>query len=219
MEKKVYLKGMKPKDKVAYIWEYYKLPIIAVILVGAFLFSFLWHFVTKKEVLANVMVVNAIVQDREDEQDMFSDFLKKEGYNAKKQQISLNDSLFVDPSSSDSSSMYSYQSLQTIMIAGGVDVFLSDEKLFDDLNKNTEFKDLSTILDPSTLEKYKDSIIMATDEETKTQYPSGIILKNNAWVEKKGLYKQDAVIGISISSKNDKVNKQILDMILGENVK
>lgn len=210
---------MKPKDRVGYIWEYYKIPILVAILAIAIVISFISHFVTKKETLANVMMVNAVVTDKEKESDIFVDFLKENGYNTKKQEISLNDSLFVDPDSTDSSSMYSYQSLQTIMIAGGVDVFLSDEKLFDDLNKNTEFKDLSTVLDESTMEKYKDNIIMATDEDTKKEYPSGILLKNNAWIQKKGLYDSDVVIGISIASKNDKVNKQILDMILGENVK
>jgi len=221
MEKKVDLKKMKPKERAGYIWEYYKIPILGGILGVIILVALIWHFATLKNTLANVMMVNATVNETgsEKQTNLFSGFMKKNGYDTNKNEILVNDSLFADPTATDSTSLYSFQSMQTIIMAGGVDVFLSDEKLYKTLNSNQEFKDLSVVLDKETLEKYKDTIIMAKDKDTGKEYPSGIVIKGNSWVKDKGLYSGDVVIGVSIASKKDKICREIIDNILGEDVK
>ena len=80
MEKKVVLKEMEPKKRREYIWEYYKWYII----VGTFFLIFgtylIIHYTTKKDIVANVIMVNADVEMANETGNELFDFHQQDSY-------------------------------------------------------------------------------------------------------------------------------------------
>ena len=58
MEKKTDFKALSSKAKVQYIWDYYKWPILAVIVAVIFVIYLIYHYVTYRDPLLNVIMIN-----------------------------------------------------------------------------------------------------------------------------------------------------------------
>ena len=85
MEKKVVLKDMEPKDRVSYIWEYYKWYIIVITFAVIFGIYLIFSYATRKEEVAHVLMVNADLEAvSDDDNRMFDGLLSDNGYNTAK---------------------------------------------------------------------------------------------------------------------------------------
>lgn len=67
-------KDMSLKDKWEYFWEYYKLHVIIVVLVGSFVISMIHNFVTAKDYCFNGMMLNAAMMDQEKIAEAFAKY-------------------------------------------------------------------------------------------------------------------------------------------------
>lgn len=213
MEKKADLKSMTWKKRIGFIWDYYKWFIIIGIILIIALISTVKHFMTEKSSVAELILVNtesnstSIVPD-------FSDFMEQYGYNADKEEIGVNDSYFLNITSNDSSNLYTYQSLMTILAGGGVDVFCSDELLYENLAGSSTFADLSQYLSEEELAELEDDIYYITDEETGKTYPGGIELGKDSWVVEQTYYKKGCIMGIVNGSEKEEAAGRLFRYIL-----
>lgn len=218
MEKKVVLKDMEPKKRAAYIWEYYKWYFICGGLAVIIIAYFIVHYATLKDSLAGVLMVNADpAAVTEDDTSLFDSFLEDNGYDTDKQEITVNNGIVVDPDATDANSLYTFQSVQTIMTAHGADVFLSDEEMFELMASVGELQDITTILSPDLIEEYKDSLYYVTDEESGVEYACGIVITGNEWTKETALYPRDCVIGAVNGTKNSEMAEKVIAYILSGN--
>ena len=218
MEKKVVLKEMEPKKRREYIWEYYKWYIIA----GTFFLIFgtylIVHYATKKDIVANVLMVNADVEAADDTgNELFDSFLKENGYDIKQNEIALNDGLYVDPNGVGQENYYSYQSVLTILEAGGADIYFSDDGVYGLIQNIGLLKDLNEVLPKEVLEKYRDNLLYTTDQETCKSYPSAIKLSENTWLGESKMYPDGCIVGVAFGVADEKMQQKLMLEILGEN--
>ena len=218
MEKKVVLKEMEPKKRREYILEYYKWYII----VGTFFLIFgtylIIHYTTKKDIVANVIMVNADVEmANETGNELFDSFLEENGYNIKENEIILNDGLSFDPNGIGKENYYTYQSMLTVLEAGGADVYFSDEGAYALIQNIGLLKDMTEVLPKDILDKYQNELCYTTDEETGDTYPSAIILKDNEWVEQSKMYRGTCVVAAAYGAADEELQQNLMLEILGEN--
>ena len=215
MEKKADLKTMKKSEVAGFIWDYYKWWIIGGVIVIALVTSLIYHFVTYKSPIVELVLVNCASEGEETEPD-FSDFMDQYGYDDTKQEVVLQNSYAVNLTNGASGNVYSFEALQTLIAAGGVDVLAADKEVYAYLAKQQNVADLSDYLSADLMEKYAKNIVYVTDSETGKKYPAGIRLVHNQWMDNYGYYPDGCVIGIVNGSGRTTAAKQLMQYLLGE---
>lgn len=211
MEKKTNFKDLSGKAKIQYIWDYYRWPIFITIAVGAFAFSLIRHYVTYHEPVLNVIMINCTDPFNSDNSG-FDEFSQTYGLDTVTEPISVSSSLYFD---SDDYT-HSYNELQVLsaqVAVGDQDLFFGSGDVYLDYVKEGALKDISTVISPETLEKYKENLLYYTDEETGEKYPCAIELTDNDWVRNYNYY-DTCYFGVLQSSPNQQTAAQFADFLL-----
>lgn len=211
MEKKTDFKALSNKAKVQYIWDYYKWPILAVIVAVIFVIYLIYHYVTYRDPLLNVIMINCSDSISADDSG-FDEFLTKYGYDPDDFPVSLSSSLQF----SDGEYSLSYndsQALTLMIAAGGQDLFFGTGDVYLDYADQGALIDLSTVLSEDLLERYKDSLIYSTDDGQVDAYPCAIELTDNAWVKKYNYY-DTCYFGIFYQNENLDAAVQFAEFLL-----
>lgn len=216
MEKQVKIKELEPKERLPYIWEYYKLAIIGGVAGILFVAYIIKQIVMPEPTsLMDLMIVNV---DGEGVMDttLFDDFLTDAGYSTDDYKLAVNTNLNVRAGKDGlDGDVNSIQVLYTLFAADGVDAFMSGEDVFRAIAKNEMFVPLDKVADAETIEKYKDQLVYAVDDETGEEYAVGIILKDNKKVEDAGFFfERPQVIGFTGTDEDKTVQKQFLEYML-----
>lgn len=211
MEKKTDFKSLSNKAKVQYIWDYYRWPIILVIIAVGFVGSIIHHYATYRDPLLNIIMINC--QDPYGADDAgYDEFLAAYGYDAKENPISLLSSLHF--SDGEYSLSYNdYQVLTTMIAAGNQDLFLGTGDVFLDYAEQGALLDLSTMLPANILEKYEDHLIYSTDAGESEPYPCAIELTDNEWIQKNNYY-DTCYFGIFYQNQNPDACRQFAEFLL-----
>lgn len=199
------LKSMKFTDKVVFIVQYYGLKILAVIAAIALVIYLIVHFAFAKEVVLNIVAVNAqdiATTSAADEQSFYEDFLKTHVEDTDDAEVGIASNVSVSEDESNSAGMQNLQAIQVQLMAGTVDDVLADEAFATSLGEMGYLADITTILPQAVLDKYADDIVYATSVDTNETAPVGIRLKDNAWLKKSGWYAnvENPVIGVSAAA-------------------
>jgi hypothetical protein len=129
---KAILAPMSPKERIAYIWDYYKFHIIGTIVAIILLISFMSSIGGKKEVVLNMTIIgqgvntegvvqlqeqltNKIVQDKADEE------------------VSVQH-LTYNKSSMDEASRAGIQKMAAEISLGSIDLMIVDKELFEEIS-------------------------------------------------------------------------------------
>lgn len=154
-ERDAVLKHGTLKQKVAYIWEYYKWHIIIPIL---FIFTITYYIVdlvTSPEVILNGVMLNVYNTESENSTDiLLDDFYKEQKINVKEEKIVLNTNLSYTVGN-DPANYESIQILMTWLAAGNLDFITGDTSALTDLAYKEYFTDLRNYLTEEQIEKYE----------------------------------------------------------------
>lgn len=199
------LMSMKFTDKVVFIVQYYGLKILAVIAAVALVIYLIVHFAFAKEVVLNIVAVNAqdiATTSAADEQSFYEDFLKTHVEDTDDAEVGIASNVRVSEDESNNAGMQNLQAIQVQLMAGTVDDVLADEAFATSLGEMGYLADITTILPQDVLDKYADDIVYATSVDTNETAPVGIRLKDNAWLKKSGWYAnvENPVIGVSAAA-------------------
>jgi hypothetical protein len=203
------LKSMSRKEKIEYIWDYYKLHIISVIVVIAVIASFIHGQLTKIDYVVNVTIIgNAINESKKEEAEKkFTSLVVKEGEQRKQ--------ALIDVIATDKSEL-SYEMMQKFVVriaAGEIDVVILDKGFFDSFVKQDMFIPLKSISQINLSDIKQNKIEASGSTNNKAVY--AISIEGNKELEAMGYDTKNKVLGIMASSKNKdngiKVFKDILD--------
>lgn len=211
MEQKTDFKALSTKAKLEYIWDYYKAPFIiigAIILVIA---SIGYQYITYEPPIFNVIMFNCN-HAVDTTATGFYDFLEEKGIEHTDTSVSLTSTLNFTENSS--TTMYDRQTLTMLLYSGGQDILIGTGDVYLDYVEQNVLMDLRDILSSETMEKYKDSLIYSTDEETGETYPCAIELKNNSWLEKYDYYNDSCYFGIPYGAGNLELATQFAEYLL-----
>lgn len=215
MEKKVNMKELTFKQKIRYIWDYYKWQIIIPVIVIAILSSYLHSVLIKKDAILHIIMINYEgTADYEAMQETgFYEYLEQEGYDTKKTEIEANTALIM--SADMPGNGYQEQiALNALLTSGEYGMLMSDQDLFEKYAKLEFFQDLRRFYDEDFLEKYKDCLIYTKSEETGEEYPCGFYLdKNNWYLKQTGFYK-DCCVGFNSSDDDVDIRSDFMVYLL-----
>jgi hypothetical protein len=208
-------KELKGKDKLWYFREYYGLQAAGILFAIVVVVFFVFHFATKQEVALGLLAMNTDGENIEATgTDYFKDFLTENGINTRKNVVSVNYTLYLNPSSPSAGDSSTLDTITTLFMTQSIDVFFSDETFFGTMAGQDYLTDLQEFLPKDVMDRYTNQIVYATSKETGKKIAAGIRLENNAWLKKTGWYQGTAVVGVADSVKHSELAKQMILKIL-----
>lgn len=211
------LKEMSFKDKFWYIWEYYKFPIIGVI-IAVFLVGSIGSAMYNNRF--DTALSCAVLNSRYDSDALTVDQYFNEGFRAF---IGLDENTKIDVDYSmsptfDESAMneYSYAELAklTAMISSkGLDVMIGRPDVIDHYGEMDGFLNLEEALPPDLYEQVKDYLYPVTNAETSQESFCGLRLEDTSFGEKTGLILDNPVLTVMSNSPHTDTAIQLIRYI------
>ena len=212
MEAKPNFKEMTYKKKLEYIWDYYKFFILGSIFIIYALSSTIYNHFTEKECLLKMIMVNGTIPY--DGAIFADDFLLEKGFNPDTQEIIVSSVGLTLSEKTYQQDYYTVQALIARLTSGDIDIMSAPPEIFKDYAQEGYFLNLQTIFSEDELALYKEYLVYATDINTNENYPCGLDLSNNTWIEKYGYYYDDCQFGILYNLPHLETTKEFLLYIL-----
>ena len=189
------LKRMSFRDKIWYIWEYYKFHILGVIGISLVL------YVIGTSMYRSTFdtVFSCVYLNNRSEQELNTDLVTK-GF---REHLELNDKQLISTESmyisyGNDATEFSYASLAKIpalVASRQLDVMICDQENFDHFASLDGFYNLETSLPEDVLSLVKDRIVYGTSQEGVT-IPCGIDLTGTAFARQSHLAMEPAILSI-----------------------
>ncbi|MCC8066553.1 MAG: hypothetical protein LIO94_05560, partial [Clostridiales bacterium] len=98
------------KDKWIFFRDYYSKKLLVIVLVIVVVIQFIYNYLTTADYALNILAINATGEGNEEfEASYFTEFLEENEIDTSRYEASVNRSITVDTSSSDSFSAYSVE--------------------------------------------------------------------------------------------------------------
>ncbi len=174
--------AMTPQQKREHIWEYYKLPIVGGIITLLVLGWLLHGWLTYREPVLDVIVTNS---QEYLEQEMFHEFLEEKGYEIYKGAVVIQQNMMFDRDNPEmmETNYNSMNTLNALLSSATQDILFTNADIFGACAVQGALMDLRQILTEEMFETYESLILYVQDEDTLEEYPCGIKVDGNPWVQ------------------------------------
>ncbi len=151
------MKDMSAKGKLEYFWYYYKIHTFVAIAVIALAGMFIHQYVTNKEAAFYAVLISSDTSIV-DQQGWDTEFAEYAGIDTEEYSVVFDTSFIFTSNSFTDYTMSSMEKLVAMTSAGMIDVVIADTATFEKLARSEFYTDLTTVLPPETLEKFKDCL-------------------------------------------------------------
>lgn len=148
---------MNQKEKIQYIWDYYKLPLCLSLIVFVILISFIHRQLTKKDTFLYLAAVG-VSFGNDTKENLNENFFKKTEKNPAKNQIYFYENLLLTNEADEQNSEYAYASRIKIMAAVDaekMDLVLMNKEAFDAFSQSGYLEDLDLFIKENLPEQYE----------------------------------------------------------------
>ena len=211
------IKALPFKEKIQYIWMYFKIPIIVAFFVigfGTFLIVRIatnipdnWLTVTFANTTARAGTGSEI----------WKDFTEYAGYDLKQKKVEFNAESYFDYLQNQARGNAYYNAFVSLADAGEIDAITMSKDSLAALGQSGRLFDLNDEACASLKKKYADRFIYYTpvdDEEHTAPIPVGIDVSDSLLVTKYKVYSGDCALGVGAHSENIKEIEDFLRFIL-----
>lgn len=151
------------QEKWAYFWDYYKWHTIIAVVALVIVISSIYNALTAKDVVLNGILLNSTTMlDETKQNELMLDFMTQQEINTKKNEITLNTSLYYtvydDETTDYSNSELTYTASQIMLVqvaAGELDFMTGDLETLTSIAYSEFFVDLTTVLTEEQLKQYE----------------------------------------------------------------
>lgn len=195
------IKHMSKKEKMEYIWDYYKIHILVGVFIIIAVSWTIYTNVNKTEYVFNCTLLGEgvnlskkadfedkltkiVLEEPEDKKQAYMDFIEVKG--------SSNDEISIDP--------YAMQKLSARVAAGDIDILIVDEKNFQRFAMQGMFERLDSFSELDLSDKNSIKIEKGSEDVKSGIY--GVRVKDNASLKDIGYNTEDKIVGIVTLSKN-----------------
>lgn len=218
-EERSKLKEMGWRDKLWYIWEYYKIPIISVVIV-LFLISSIGTAIynNRYDTALSCIILNSRPAGESNTVDDYFD----QGF---RQYLGLTEDSKIDVDYSmslsfDESAMneFTYAELAkiTAMISSKeLDVMIGKQDTIDHYGAMGGFTDLEKLLPPDVYDKVKDNIYTVTNQETGEKVACGLFMGETDFCEKTGLLLDKPILTVMSNSTHTDTCVELIRYVFG----
>lgn len=186
-EKKKSFKELKPKQKVSFIWDYYKWWIIGGILFIVIAANAIPAIIeNQKEVALYAVFVNTEIANP-DSTDIIDNYIKEKDIDMENKRTVLDTSLIINRNRGDQFSMQCNQKMLALFASNEPDILLCDADNYDFYAENGCFASLEDVLPKELFEKYKPYMLTCSSSDDQTIYyginvsTSKVLAKENAY--------------------------------------
>ncbi|MCR5216087.1 MAG: hypothetical protein K6C69_04055 [Lachnospiraceae bacterium] len=194
-------------EKIAYIKDYYWMPIVAVILGILLIYALIQTFIAKNyDTVLYVVLVNNDKSVWDDDIDRYENALSADyaayiGVDNVKERVIVDNNYVLDWEKDAEMSIYSAESLTAMIYAGHFDVVFSDDPGMDYFceDEYTYFYNLEEIFSAEYLEAHKDQIYYYTYKDGHSE-PIAFLVKEEPKVAAAGLTIDPVYVGVISNS-------------------
>lgn len=176
---------MTKAQKREHIWEYYNIHIVSALIVLAIISWFVYIELTTVDPLMDIVMTDMEEPLKDDA--CYHDFLAEYGYEVYEGAVSLNQNLNFDLDSGDPNAYINngnaYDVLFGLVSSKTQEILFSQPKLFATCASQKVLVDLSSVLPQELLDAHSDRLLYVTDEDTGEEYPCGVNVEGNPWME------------------------------------
>lgn len=192
------LARLNTKQRWLFLWDYYKLPIVSVLLILVLAVTGIAAAARSARTAFYAVMINA---NNAAEVDPFTPLLEQGGMDmtGKGVDIEANYTLqYDDASMSDAQTL---QVLAALFGIGDLDVFVANEEVFASYTKQNAFVDLSLFVAEDVLKQYEDQLYYSENQDGEPIL-SGIWLKEGSALHEAGYYSVDVLLGVAANAQN-----------------
>ena len=197
------LRGERPSQVALYIWDYYRIPImalLAVLAIGGYLLFL--QLTVPKENWFYACFANTYA-DYGRGSNFYVGFADYAGYDLKEKNLVVNCTIYCNPSKRTMGNRY-YDSLVTLMDAGALDVVVMGREDIEALGRAGRLLDLSSEHGQGLAERWADRLTSVVPEDTENYgskpLPVAIDLDGSRVVGDYAAYAGDAWLGVNAES-------------------
>lgn len=193
------LKRLEPKARIQFIWDYYRLPILAAAVGLALLITAVGLNLGRGEVAMYAVFVNTDQTGLEPDAALLDTVLEEAGTDMGKKHIDITANLYLGQDGA-----YDGETIMVLAALFGIsdlDLFAADEPVFRRYADQNAFADLSRLIEPELLAGHERDLYYY-DTEDGQRVLGGIVLHPGSVLHRAGYYHADVVIGAAINGEN-----------------
>lgn len=193
------IKAIPPPKRWSYIWEYYKLWIIAILTGVLLLFWGIHHYATTNAENWFFACFANTQADLGDGSEFWSDYAAYAGYDLDEKNLLFHAQCYFDPTGNTFGNGY-YQMLIAYMDSGDLDVLVMEKDRLQAFGSSGRLMNLEDERMQTVFERYGDRLVYCEpqkDHNDSTLVPIGIDLSGTVLTGENGAYGNDAVLGVN----------------------
>ena len=215
-ELKEVLKPMTWKDRVEYLWTYYKI-VLAALLGVAVLISIVVSSIQSKQIktLYSGMLVS-VHMEQEDRDAVVEDLTALFEGDGKKQVVELLDVTYIPGDDPANLEMNNAAAMKiTFMVAAeSLDYILVDGVTYEELVRHSPYQDLRNVLSQAQQDQLKDFIIWKEANEEMPSYPMALDVSHTEFVKTLAPYEEEVFLVFVGNTENGSRDQAFVDYIL-----
>ena len=200
-------------EKAAFVWDYYKYPIIAAGVFLIILILVLLNNIGRDKIAMYMVMVNSDAAYVECDDSGIQRLLSDSDFDTDGRKIDINTSYTIGTRGSSSSDMETIQVLTALFSISDLDVYVADRDWFDYFAKEGGYADLSLLIDKNLLSEHED-LLYYTEDSNGNRTLSGMIIPENSVFRKAGYYHDDAILGVVARGENLEAAVAFVDSFL-----
>lgn len=206
------------RKRAAYIWEYYKIWIIAAVFCIWFVSFAIHQYTTTLHDYCCYMMFNNTFAEAGDGSEIWKDYVEYTGFDLNEKAVEFNAESYFDYKKGATGNSY-FEAFVAYADSGTLDGITMETESLKALGKTGRLMDLDSDACASIKEKYGDRFVYSVpfDGEYSTdEVPVGIDISDSRLVSKYAVYAGDCALAIGAKSENIDAVEMFLDLILKE---
>lgn len=194
-------RNLDRQEKLLFVWDYYKIPILAAVSALVLLVMTVLTWAGKKDVAMYAVFVNSDVSVVEPKPELLDELLVLSGVDMDGKAIDITADLTLGKDYSNETDGTTLQILASLFGISGLDVFAAEQETFDRYAVQDAFVDLSLFLEPELYEKEGCIPYWYMDSEGR-EILGGIVLRPGSLLHRAGYYHEDVAVGVASNAQN-----------------
>ena len=192
------LKKLSGRDKWLFVWDYYRIPLIAAACVMLLTAITLLTNAGREEVALYAVFVNTDVSLEEPDASALNALAETAGIPMEGKTVDLTANLTLGQTYSEAADAQTVQVLAALFGISDLDLFAADQAVFERYAQQDAFADLSVLIDRELLAG-ADLYTYSVEGKTVT---GGIVLHPGSVLHRAGYYHGDVIVGAAINAEH-----------------
>ena len=189
------------KSRMTFIWDYYKIPIIALVSILVIALLALINNISHQGVCMYAVLLNNDSLIVECDDKLFDRILKEADFDTKGKKTDVNANLSLGRELNENEDVETLQVLTALFMVSDLDLYVADQYYFDYFASENGFADLSLLIGKDLLDANSDDLYHYTDSSGQ-DIVAGIILHEGSPLHEAGYYHNDVIMGAVAKGEN-----------------